>query len=291
MATVELLKFWTKDGLLMSGLLSRSQKRNTTVILDVFGMTSNFFSSLRREELYRAAYRTKIDVFSAENRGIGSVFPFTNKNGKRIFIGTANERFEDCLYDISGAIKILKSIGYKKIILLGHSTGCQKAVYYQYKTKDKSVKGIILLAPMDDYNLNRISLDKKLKKAISIAKIMVSKGKAHELTPTWISYYSAARFLSYALPNKAEAKIFNYDSTLKEFRSITRPVLVVIGSKEQNTTKSIKEYISILENATRSKHFSWAIIKGADHGFHSREKQLAEIIIKWADDLEMRKFQ
>ncbi len=73
---------------------------------------------------------------------------------------------------------------------------------------------------------------------------------------------------------------------MTEFKSIKCPIFVVIGSNEQYATKPLKEHVSLLKNATGSKHFSWAIIKGADHGFNNREKRLAGLVIKWAAGLE-----
>lgn len=280
----ELLYFYAKDGLALQGLLFRSRPRNTTVMLNVFGMVGNFFGSERIEKFAKAAAGTNVDFFSASNRGMGAVFSFHKRNGERKFIGTAHERFEDCVFDIGGAIEFLKSMGYKRIILVGHSTGCQKSVFYQYVKRDPSVKGIVLLAPMGDYDIAKKILGKRLAKAVAISRRMVKEGRGHETTPTWISYYSAARFLSYAVPTNPEARLFNYDSALTEFKSIRCPILVVIGSKEENRTKPIKEHMRILHAATTAKHFDSVILDGADHGFRGKESQLAKIVVDWVCD-------
>lgn len=279
----ELLKFTANDGIILHGLLFRSQKRNDTVILNVFGMTGDFFSSKRIDKLCKAAIGGRIDIFSAGNRGLGGVFPFKDVNGERIFVGTALERFEECILDISAAIKLLKSLGYKNIILLGHSTGCQKAVYYMDKVKGHGVKAVVLLAPVDDYNLARKDLGPRFVEAVRLAKKMVRNGRANEFTPNWISHYSAARFLSYALPNKPEARIFNYDSNLTEFRSLKCPILVVIGSDEQYLTKPLEDYVSALSRATDSSKFYCKTMRGADHSFTGKERVLADVILGFAE--------
>ena len=276
----ELLAYETKDGLLMNGLLFRSRKRSKGVVISVFGMVSDFFSSPRDYALIGALKGSGIDVFLAGNRGMGSVFPF-DKKGKTVFIGTAFEKFTDCIFDIGAAVSVARKMGYKRIILMGHSTGCQKSVYYLYRTKGKGISGLILLGPAGDYDVLRRDLGRKLPRAVRVAKRMIKDGKTDARTPSWISYYAPQRFLSYAIPANPEARIFNYDSNLREFKTVRCPLLAVFGGKEQWATKPIKEHLKILESATKAKSFDTSIIKGADHSFTDKERELAKVVSSW----------
>ena len=278
----DLLVYRTKDGLLMNGLLFRERNGNKAVVISVFGMVSDFFSAPRDYALIRELKGCGTDVFLAGNRGIGSVFPF-DKNGKTVFLGTAREKFTDCVLDVGAAVNVAFKIGYRKIILMGHSTGCQKSVYYLYRTKDRRVKGLILLGPAGDYDVLRRDLKQKLPQAVRIAKNMIKHGKKDEITPRWVSYYTPQRFLSYAVGTNPEARIFNYDSEMKEFRTVKCPILAVFGEKEQWATKPIKEHIKILKNATNSKSFSAAVVKGGDHSFTGKEKGLAKVVTGWVE--------
>ncbi len=281
----ELVKFTTKDGLRLDGFLLRSRSRNRKVILNVFGMTSNFFSSERYRALYSVAKGGNVDIFLANNRGMGSVNSFHTTGKDRRYIGTAREKFEDCLFDIEGAIRFLSRLGYRSIILQGQSTGCQKVTYYCSKRKDRKVRGVILLAPVDDYNVARQELKDRFPLAVRIAKDMVRRGRGDELASGGIYYYTARRFLSYAEPRNVEARLFNYDSDLEEFGRIRQPILAVFGSKEEHRTKPVRKYMSILESKTVSADFEWKIIAGADHSFHRKEKELARITLNWADGI------
>ncbi|MDE1761827.1 MAG: DUF1749 domain-containing protein [Candidatus Micrarchaeota archaeon] len=278
---VELLKFPAEDGLIMSGLLYRSGRANKTAIVSIFGMTGDFFSSARNEELCNAANRNGIDVFLAGNRGMGAITPFKDKKGRKFYIGTVMEKFEECLFDIGGALRLLRGLGYTKFFLVGHSTGCQKALYYQYKRKDLKIKGIVFIAPMDDHNIaKQKDIGQKFAKAVAFARKMVNQGKGDMITPTWISHYSAKRFLSYADEKKPEARLFNYDSDLKEFGSLRCPTLTIIGSREEHLTKPVRTHIRILQSAANGK-FTSVVINGANHGFRGREKELGRAIIGW----------
>ena len=283
----ELVKFDTRDGLRLEGFLVRSRPGNRKAILSVFGMVSNFFSSKRYEALYAEAAGGDIDLFLANNRGMGSVNGFHTTGKLRQYIGTAREKFEECLFDIDAAARLLEELGYNEIILMGHSTGCQKVAYYCLKRKDPKVTGMILLAPCDDYNLaKKVELKGRFPEAVGVAKRMVREGRGIDLTPEWISYYTAKRFLSYADPRNVESRLFDYDSDLKEFGKITRPTLAVFGSEEENVTKPVREYMRILESRKGGKDFEWKIIKGANHSFDGKERELAKAVLKWADRIK-----
>ena len=278
----ELISYKTKDNLTMNGFLCRSRKGNKTVIIEIFGMISDFFSSPRNYAMSKVAKGKHVDFLFAGNRGMGSVFPF-DKDGKDVFIGTAREKFTDCIFDIKAAVDTAYKMGYKRIILQGHSTGCQKSTYYLYKTGDKRIKGLILMGATGDYDILKKELGRKLPRAVRIARNMIKAGKTDQITPNWISYYTPQRFLSYAIPTNPEARMFNYDSNLKEFSKIKCPILVIFGSKEQHATKPIKEHINILKKATTSSRFDSAIINGSNHSFKGKEREFTRVIVNWPE--------
>ncbi len=282
----ELLKFRAKDGLKLHGLLVRSRNGNKSVVINVFGMTGDFFSWDLSWELARRLKGTSFDIFFANNRGMGIITAF-EKGGKRFSIGTAKERFEECEYDIKGAVDMLHKMGYRNIILQGHSTGCQKTTYYLYKTGDKRVKGLILLAPVDDYNITRKRLGRKFGEAVKYARGMIKKGRMDEALPErFHKHFTAKRFLSFADKRNVEARLFNYDSYLKEFKGIDCKMFVVFGRGEEFATKPVAEHIRILKEATSSKEFDSKIIRDANHNFDGRHENLASEIINWLGGIE-----
>lgn len=223
------------------------------------------------------------DFFTMNNRGMSFLTRFERKGRKKsTTIGGARERFQDCEKDIKGAIDAMAKAGYRNIILMGHSTGCQKITYYQYKTRDSRVKALVLLGPVDDYNLTRKQLKRNFNKAVKVANHMVKTGKGSEITPEWISRLTARRFLSYADSSRIESRLFNYDSSLKEFSTIVVPVLAVFGSKEEYvSTKSVKQCLGLLKERTSSERYDSLIIDGANHGFDGKERELSLAVVKW----------
>lgn len=274
----KLVEFKTKDELILNGFLHKTRKNNKTAIIFIHGMSGNFFGFKLINELYNKLEKTKYDIFSINTRGFGLITKFKKADGQRIQIGTAFEKFEECLIDIEAAIKTLQQLKYKEFILMGHSTGCQKITYYQAKKQNKKIKALILLAPADDYNLQKTSLGKKFEKAVNLAKKMVKDKKGNNQMLAYENKYSAKRYLSFANSKNNESQLFNYDGKLKLFSKIKEPVLAIFGELETPTNISPKQMLEKLAQKTSSTNFEAQLIEKADHGFKEKEKEVAEKI-------------
>jgi pimeloyl-ACP methyl ester carboxylesterase len=282
----ELVNYQTKDGLKLTGFLAKSGKPSDKVLIHVFGMEGDFFQSNAYKPMQEKAESAGFDLFLSGNRGLGLLTSFNKKN-KRVIIGTAKENFKDCVFDISASVSLLSKLGYSQIFISGHSTGCQKIIYYNHVEKNNKLKGVILISPVDDYNSTVQDLGVKFKKAVATARKMVQTGRGGEFTPKWVSSYTANRFLSYADHKNVEARILNYDSKLKEFSEIKCPVLSVFGSKDEYIVKPLRQCLKTLEKHSSSE-FNWVVIKGGDHNFTGKEKQLASVIFNWLDSITKR---
>jgi pimeloyl-ACP methyl ester carboxylesterase len=280
----KLVEFSTADGFVHFGYLVRPKAAKVCVI-HVHGMTDNFYDSRVAAAMAWALSAKNIALFSINTRGHDCISRIRRTGKPKKFIGTNMERFEDCTKDIAGAVNAMRKSGFRKIILSGHSTGCQKITYYQSKASDRKVKSIILLAPADDYNTDRRTAGKRFGAVVARCKRLSRIGKGSLADASIPFGFSANRFLSVADKNKAEAKIFNYDGGLSVFSRVTVPVLVVFGSKEQHAEKPVNEYCAILKSKSASNSFLSKIIPGARHSFKGYEKQLAREVVGFVRDI------
>ncbi len=286
----ELVTFYADDGLELQGFLARSKIRTKKAIIHIHGLTGAFFRSHLASKLLPKFLSAGYDSFVINTRGYGIISRFkiiTGKKSLRMNSGTALERFEDCVKDVRGAIKFLLSQGYRKIILLGHSTGCQKSIYYVHKEKDKRISAIILLAPADDYNVNKKELKGKWKMAVKTAKKLLKKNP-NALLPLNLTnneYLSAQRFLSFGDLSRVESRLFDYESDLKEFQSIRIPTIAIFGSREEYKTKPVSTYLEKLRRLSNSPNFSAIEIKGATHSFQNHEAETANAVINWLNKI------
>ena len=277
------LRFESQDGLSLTGILS-SNASGSTCIIFIPGMGSGVFANVG---LALSSATSNASVFLANNRGMGIVSSFSKRKGRmrsKFIAGTQLERFEDSIFDIKGAVNTVSRLGYKKIILCGHSTGCQKAAYYLYKTHDRRVKGVVLAAPTDDHNLFIKSLGKNAPRIAKECLRLVKSGRGDSIAPGGTGF-SAQRLDSIINPKRIEGRLFNYEGSLKEFGKIKTPILAIFGSNEENSVKDVAECLDLLEKKSTSRSFSKKLIPAADHSFHGKEKALSSAIAAWISRL------
>ncbi len=289
---ISIEKFSASDGVLLYGLLALPERaRKKAAVIHVHGMGSSFYSAMGVEDLSRAVTGIGLGFFSVQTRGSNVVESFGRVRGNKrtgLLAGTALERFEDCVYDIEGAVRFLASKGYRSIILSGHSTGCQKVLYYYSKRKSRKIKGLVLLAPSDDYNVGRVSLGKKFGVAVSEAKKASKRDRrgtmiwASKYVPPWMML-SAQRFLSTADPRRPESRILDYtERRMRYIAGISVPALAVFGTEDMYMEAAglpADKAAKILRN--NSERIETFVIKGADHGFHGKRMKLAKTVVEW----------
>ncbi|MBI2055383.1 MAG: alpha/beta fold hydrolase [Candidatus Sungbacteria bacterium] len=281
MIPVFLSRIKTRDGVTLDGLVVRPERKTKTALIWLHGLSSRFSSGQTLvKELSQKCRRDGIGYFKFNNRGHDIVN--RDGRGKKRLQGAAFEKFENCVLDIRAVINFAKKLGYKKIILAGHSTGANKALYYLYKTRDRSVRGLILLGPVSDIAYDYMKFGKEtVRRRVALAK----NRKPFSLLPQEFGIWTAQRFLSILGEGRPE-DVFPYHNSRarwKELKSVRVPLLVVIGSKDEYLDRPAEKLLKAFEqqNAISSKSFSGVIIKNASHGFYKKEGELAKEIINW----------
>lgn len=286
MIPILLTKIKTRDGISLDGVFVRPKQKSETALIWLHGLTSYFYSSQTLlEELSENCQKAGIGYFKFNTRGHDIV---VRGQGKHKLLGTLFEKFEDCTYDIQAMVDFAKKQGYKNIILAGHSTGANKAVYYLYKTRDRNVKGVLLLGAASDIpaEIQRIG-KKKFEREMKRAKLLFSKDpNSFFLSDGFV--YTAFRFLGLYTPGKAEDVFPYYNSSAPwtALASIRQPIALVMGSRDECLDRPVKKHIEAFrKNAVRSKSFSSFVISRANHSFTKKEKELSKIIISWIKSL------
>ena len=250
----------------LDGFWAHGKTRQRTLTIFVHGMGGNFFRSPFKKQFLIQGPRKGTDVISIHNRGaLDNVY---------------DERFGDCLADLDAVLEFGRSKGYKRVVLVGHSTGCQKIVYYQSRRRSTLVKALVLAAPADDYGIARRDLGSRYSYWIRKAKSMVADGRGKERLPDCCNGFTARRFLSCADPAKTEASIFDYEGRLTHFRKLTLPIFAFFGRDEQFATLPVDDMGAILKAKTAADPFQYRTVDG-DHGFSGAERQVVAMVFTW----------
>jgi len=276
----------TKDKLTLHGL-HLCAPDSDTVFLHTHGTASNFYEE---DFVYALAERflgERISMLSVNNRGAGVYDTYQH-------IGGAVEKFEDCLIDIDVWMEFAMKEGYKKIILSGHSLGTEKVVYYMNNGSyaDK-ITALVFLAPSDSYGSHRVQDGKpnervdEVKALLKEAKDLIAKGEGNAFLKRdaygsrgGVMPKSAESFMNFLGP---ESKILDAlpfpTGKLEAYSKIKIPILAVIGDGEEYTGIPINDALDLMKR--ENKNTQTVQIKDCDHDFNRKEKELADVILKF----------
>lgn len=251
----------------LDGFHVTGRRKNRCLLIFVHGMGSNFYKSRFKKAWMRLGPRHGVDLFSFNNRGYEA--------------DVADENFTHCLADIDAALAFACAEGYRDIVLLGHSTGCQKIAYYQDVRKPENVRGLVFTAIGDDLAIARRDLGKSYERWLNTARRWVLEGKGGKRLPPRCMGFTARRFISAADPHSREANIFRFEGRLTLFRRLRIPMLSVFPEEEQYACIPVRQAAAILEKATRSKSYHTLFVSSADHSFRGREDACVKACLPW----------
>lgn len=157
-------------------------------------------------------------------------------------------------------------------------------IYYYNDKKDESIKKIVLLGPCDIQQECKMYLDEDEYNNLKTESArLVKEGKPSQLLDFSLNgngKISAGTYYYDFLPN-TETDFIRYregvNSKSKELNNIDIPVLIVFGDMDEcvltQDIEIIEEYLN-----NNIKECNIQIIKGADHSFTDKYKELGEVI-------------
>ena len=286
------IDFKALDTAELSGLLYNEGTKTEDIIIAVHGMSSNCFKK-RDEIIAKQANKNNIDYFCFNNRG-SELVKYIKKREmgklKKVLGGMSYENVEESHFDVIGAIRAMKKLGYKNIYLQGHSLGSTKVVYTYKKMQEgnmeelKDIKKLILLSLVDIPTVLKFFLKDKNTDYITLAKEKIKAGKGMEIMPkdAFIHLISAKTFIHYALENENFDFInLMKDKNLTDLNNIEIPIFMRWGNVEELILKEASEYVQIIRSIIKNKKADIDYIEGANHGYNGKENILAEQIVNF----------
>ena len=225
------------------------------------------------------------------NNDIGFIYEHTRghsiendlvmKDGSFKRCGCMYEIFEDSIYDVDLAIKVAKDRGYKRIILLGHSYGCNKIIYYYYK-KHPNILGMVLASAPDMIG-SHILAQKDYKDLLKEAKENVDNNEPDKLLHKKFEeymYISSGTYYDWFHENSDldNLPVVRNNDAWQQFESINVPILTFSGSKEEDYYLHLE---LLHEKATGCKNFEYKYIDGSNHLYNNKETEVGKVILDW----------
>lgn len=286
---LEKVYFNSIDNLNLIGLLHTPDKKKhiDTVIISVHGITSN---CLKYKEDVQANYITDMGIayFTFNNRGHDIINTYDKITDNEMhFYGSGAENIYDSYYDIKSAMLEMKSRGYKKIILEGHSMGCTKVVYTYNEfiinneiEMLQMISGIVLLSMVDIPTAIKEILNKDYKKVISYLQMQRKRGKGDNLIILDNSFppIRPNTILSYIDDNKKIdfAKFGDKRSAFRELNNIEVPLFMRWGNVNEFIFQDVKELVELMDIKIKNENKDISYIDGANHNYIGKEEELSK---------------
>lgn len=275
-----IVKVKTDDNLVLHGIINDTDTKKNIVIF-IHGTSDSFCGEDFIKNFFEKLPNNNYAFLSTNNRG-ASVLKAYQKCGSGV------EFFEDCVKDIDTWIKFAIDRGYSRIILIGHSLGSEKVVYYMNKGGyiDK-VKSVILLGPADSFGYHYSKLKDKLPALEKEAKELVRDGEGYQfLTTVWNSHagvmpQNAESYLNLFTEGSELSKAFPFrnGNKLGYFANIKVPILTVIGDKYEYTVIPIKDAINLMKNENSDAEV--VQLTNCGHDFVDHEEELCNLVLNF----------
>ncbi len=288
----ELVTAIAKDELILHGMCCPSTKggRSDACVIHIHGSYGNFYENFFLSEMSRSYTERGFTFLSIGTRGRDYYADFKlKKHGHydSVRVGGIREVFQDCEHDIVAWREYAATLGFSKIVLQGHSLGAMKAVYY-LKHHPKSVAGLVLISPPDNFGLQNAEYGAQFKDDLATAKEIAASGE-NILMPESAYYESITgkSFLS-LLAHPHDTGMFTYsDVALMRQAGLGRidcPTLVTFATENEAVVGPLDKCIKALRSVVHRKNLLHCeLIEGANHNYHFREAELASVISDWLE--------
>jgi len=293
MGKLNILYIWTKDNLRLQGIHYVPEAKNICVLV-THGMSGNFIENTWGDVVGQKLSENGIGFIYAHNRGYNHINDISTKEIKEdggyktARIGATYERFVDCVYDIDTWLNQVRKLGYKRIILLGHSLGCNKTIYYLHRNKQKDTVGVILASPPDMVGLaKKPEYQSNYDELLKEAKENVKKGEPRKLLSglvwDWFSL-SSQTFLDLAEEGGPadNLPVLRNPKEFPELASIDIPILAIMGEHDDIAINTLQDDLDLIElKATSCPSFTKQFIKNGNHNYERQEELFANTILSW----------
>jgi len=208
--------------------------------------------------------------------------------------------------ELHECVSYFKGIGKEKVVLMGHSTGCQDTMEYltgpghEARLKNNKINGAIIQAPVSDREAFAVAYTPidKYNKSITTAQELVSHGKGDEILPKFLwpeflpAPITASRWLSLTTLDGAD-DYFSSDLKDEQLRKTfgnlpkeTKLCILFSGSDEYvpetiDKKAVMERWIGFVKESGASIDESHSgILDGAAHNLNTSDAAVVDGLVK-----------
>lgn len=264
-----LCEFTAADGQLLHGLLYAPSPSDARAVLLVHGVGGSFYTH-PYPQLAEALAEHGFTVLAANTRGHDWVSRGSDGSPSA---GASFERIRDCLLDIDAGLACLGGQGFRRFVVMGHSLGAVKAVYYQGHRHRDDVAAVVSCSAPKLFYSTRIQEQPDFAEKMARAQHLLAEGRGSELfvatAGSGAGLFSAQTYVDKYGPEE--------QTDLRPFApALGCPLLTIAGSAE--FTPSFVPYAKELADLATGH---CEIVEGAPHSYDGYEAQIAGLVSNW----------
>jgi len=279
---VEILRVDTKRGLELKGAIY-GDCSNDTVLIMVTGICSNVFQNDLLDSTGKLLSENNITTIIAHTSDSFSCFAYTNKAvGRQCHAGVFNDDFSVVYEDVESYILKAREMGFKKIILLGHSLGSNKIINYLGNTKDDYVDYFIVSSPIDIMHWWKIMPN--IENCYTMANQWIDNNEGNDILPFMFGGFSPMTANAvvgfYNADNIKNCPVLSKEGETKSLYNIKPFGSFIIGSKDSVTGENPKAFMEQLNLWTKNPDKNQVIeVDGASHIFYGKHEIYAKLVL------------
>jgi pimeloyl-ACP methyl ester carboxylesterase len=268
----ELRRVISADGVFLDGALETPAIAATSnlpvdAFLLVHGTGSNFYDAGVLESFEQQASATDHAVLRINTRGHDGVSSIPATQGS-VPGGAAYETIDDCRFDLHAWLDDLVSLGYSRIVLVGHSMGAVKSILTMATQPHSAVRYLVGISP-PRFHHARLMADSRtdaFRADYARACRLVDEGCAEELMcvqQPLPMLLTANGFLAKYGPHD------DFD-VVTHLPNISRPTLIVVGSDSVKNSPAFADLPQAIDDVAKTnERLSVKIVEGANTGYSS----------------------
>ena len=280
---MEIIRVNTPRGIELKGAMWGNSSENDTVVVMMSGICSNVFQNDLLSVAGNLLYENNIAFIAGHAMDAFSCLAYTDfSTGKQRNTGVVFDDFSIIYEDVEAYVKYSRKLGFKNIILAGHSLGSNKIINYLGNTNENLVDYFIVSSPVDLTHWWKVMPNMDL--CLETAKKFVNEGKGKDILPFLFGGFSpmcAETVLSfYNAFNLKNCPVISGDGETNSLASIRINGSFVIGGKDSLTENDPKGFMEKINSYCKHPEKNQVIVvPDASHIFYNKHDEYAQTIL------------
>ncbi len=279
---MEIIRVNTPRGIELKGAIWESASLDTVVVM-MSGICSNVFQNDLLTATGELLSKNNIAFIAGQAMDAFSCIAYSDFSaGKQKYTGTVFDDFSVVYEDVASYAMYAKNLGFRNIILAGHSLGSNKIIHYLGNTSDNFVDYFIVSSPVDLAYWFKVMPN--ISECITLAEKYVGEGRGDEILPYLFGGFSpmsAETVLAFQNAyNLKNCPVISNEGETNSLFNIKISGSFIIGAKDSLTNGDPRGFMEKINSFCKHpENNEIIVIPDASHIFYGKHREYAQTIL------------